>query len=200
MNNRLPALAFGKTRIHAENVAGKQGRLIAASAGANFENDATLVVRVFRQQQFLQINFQLRQPRLGSSNFLFGKFTHFRIAAHRLGFGQIHVIGYPDAVEYWKMLWINSNLTFASQLYPKWNKLAGDGANIKAFEQAGKLRDGMKAQLEKGWREAVEIAKKFSTPSSAPFINGVLDGIRRSLFGAREASPRRTRPAPAGSR
>lgn len=48
--------------------------------------------------------------------------------------------------------------------------------------------------------EAVEIAKKFSTPSSAPFINGVLDGIRRSRFGAREASPRRSRPAPAGSR
>ena len=48
--------------------------------------------------------------------------------------------------------------------------------------------------------EAVEIAKKFSTPSSAPFINGVLVGIRRNLFGAREASPRRTRPAPAGSR
>ncbi len=46
--------------------------------------------------------------------------------------------------------------------------------------------------------EAVEIAKKFSTPSSAPFINGVLDGIRRSLFGAREATGRRT--APAGSR
>ncbi|HPA50505.1 MAG TPA: transcription antitermination factor NusB [Thermoanaerobaculia bacterium] len=48
--------------------------------------------------------------------------------------------------------------------------------------------------------EAVEIAKKFSTPSSAPFINGVLDGIRRNLFGAREASLRRSRPAPAGSR
>ena len=48
--------------------------------------------------------------------------------------------------------------------------------------------------------EAVEIAKKFSTPSSAPFVNGVLDGIRRNLFGAREVSPRRSRPAPAGSR
>lgn len=31
--------------------------------------------------------------------------------------------------------------------------------------------------------EAVEIAKKFSTPSSGPFVNGVLDGIRRALFG-----------------
>ena len=48
--------------------------------------------------------------------------------------------------------------------------------------------------------EAVEIAKKFSTPSSAPFINGVLDGIRRGLFGAREAPSRRAKPAPAGSR
>ena len=46
--------------------------------------------------------------------------------------------------------------------------------------------------------EAVEIAKKFSTPSSAPAINGVLDGIRRSLYGPREAArPRRPKPAPA---
>ena len=36
--------------------------------------------------------------------------------------------------------------------------------------------------------EAVEIAKKFSTPSSGPFVNGVLDGIRRARFGSsREA-------------
>ncbi len=48
--------------------------------------------------------------------------------------------------------------------------------------------------------EAVEIAKKFSTPSSAPFVNGVLDGIRRGLFGDREAAGRRSKPAPAGSR
>ena len=48
--------------------------------------------------------------------------------------------------------------------------------------------------------EAVEIAKKFSTPSSAPFINGVLDGIRRSLYGPREAAkPRRPKPSPAGT-
>jgi len=33
--------------------------------------------------------------------------------------------------------------------------------------------------------EAVEIAKKFSTPSSGPFVNGVLDGIRRATFGPR---------------
>ena len=37
--------------------------------------------------------------------------------------------------------------------------------------------------------EAVEIAKKFSTPSSGPFVNGVLDGIRRAAFGPRTAAP-----------
>src|SRR6185295_9022992 len=36
--------------------------------------------------------------------------------------------------------------------------------------------------------EAVEIAKKFSTPSSGPFVNGVLDGIRRAVFGPRQES------------
>jgi N utilization substance protein B len=36
--------------------------------------------------------------------------------------------------------------------------------------------------------EAVEIAKKFSTPSSGSFVNGVLDGIRRATFGPRAQS------------
>lgn len=35
--------------------------------------------------------------------------------------------------------------------------------------------------------EAVEIAKKFSTPSSGPFVNGVLDAIRRATFGGEDA-------------
>jgi N utilization substance protein B len=48
--------------------------------------------------------------------------------------------------------------------------------------------------------EAVEIAKKFSTPSSGPFVNGVLDAIRRATFGPRAepASKRRDRRAAAG--
>ena len=36
--------------------------------------------------------------------------------------------------------------------------------------------------------EAVEIAKKFSTPSSGPFVNGVLDGIRRATYGPRTSA------------
>ncbi len=43
--------------------------------------------------------------------------------------------------------------------------------------------------------EAVEIAKKFSTPSSGPFVNGVLDGIRRAVFGPAPRDERRVPPA-----
>jgi len=46
--------------------------------------------------------------------------------------------------------------------------------------------------------EAVEIAKKFSTPSSGPFVNGVLDGIRRATFGEAGAARGRGRRAAAG--
>ena len=43
--------------------------------------------------------------------------------------------------------------------------------------------------------EAVEIAKKFSTPSSGPFVNGVLDGIRRAVFGPAPRDERRAAQA-----
>ena len=35
--------------------------------------------------------------------------------------------------------------------------------------------------------EALEIARKFSTPESVQFINGVLDGVARELDGGKEA-------------
>lgn len=43
--------------------------------------------------------------------------------------------------------------------------------------------------------EAVEIAKKYSTPSSGPFVNGVLDGIRRATFGPSPRDERRAASA-----
>ncbi|MCC6129478.1 MAG: transcription antitermination factor NusB [Acidobacteria bacterium] len=44
--------------------------------------------------------------------------------------------------------------------------------------------------------EAVEIAKRFSTPSSGSFVNGVLDGIRRSLAGRTVTKSRERDAAP----
>ena len=46
----LPALALGVARVHAEQIGGEQGRLFAAGAGANFEEQITFVIRIARQQ------------------------------------------------------------------------------------------------------------------------------------------------------
>ena len=48
----LPALALGEARVHAEQVARKQGCLVAAGAGAHFEEHVALVVGIFGQQLF----------------------------------------------------------------------------------------------------------------------------------------------------
>ena len=94
----LPALTLGKTRIHAEQVAGKQRRLVAAGAGADFQQHAALVVGVLRQQQLLQFDFEFGQSGLGGGDFLFGKIAHFRVGAHRFGLGQV-VLGLTESVE-----------------------------------------------------------------------------------------------------
>ena len=54
----LPAVALGKARVHAKQIAGEEGRFVAAGAAANFEEGVFFVVRVFRQQQLLQIDFE----------------------------------------------------------------------------------------------------------------------------------------------
>src|SRR3569832_1917709 len=45
----LPALALGIARVHAQQVAGEQRRLVTARAGADFQEDVALVVGIFRQ-------------------------------------------------------------------------------------------------------------------------------------------------------
>ena len=47
----LPALPRGIALVHAEQVAGEQRRLVAAGAGADFEDDVALVHRVLGQQR-----------------------------------------------------------------------------------------------------------------------------------------------------
>ncbi len=78
----LPALALGIARIHAEEVAGEQRRFVAASAGADFENDALLVVGVARKQQFLQLDLEFGQARLDRGDLLVGELAHLGVAAH----------------------------------------------------------------------------------------------------------------------
>ena len=62
----VPAVVGGVIVVHAEQVAGEDRRLIAAGGGADFEKDVAVVVRVFRQQQRLDIGFKFfdKPPRL----------------------------------------------------------------------------------------------------------------------------------------
>ena len=72
----LPALALGEAAVHAEQLAGKERRLVAAGAGADFEQDVLLVVGILRQQQDAHLLEQRRLPRLEILQLLPGERGH----------------------------------------------------------------------------------------------------------------------------
>src|SRR5229473_5459983 len=51
----FPAQRFRVARIHTEEIAGEDGRLVAAGAGANFDDDAPFVIGIFREKQELEL-------------------------------------------------------------------------------------------------------------------------------------------------
>ena len=53
----VPALATRRSARTCEQVAGEDRRLVAAGAGADFEEDVVLVARIARQQQLAQLAF-----------------------------------------------------------------------------------------------------------------------------------------------
>jgi hypothetical protein len=65
-----PALALGVARVHAQQVAGEQGRLVAAGAGPDFQERVAHVIRVLGQQQLLQFVFQPGQLGLDGRDLL----------------------------------------------------------------------------------------------------------------------------------
>ena len=78
----LPALFLGVARVKTGEVAGEQGRLVATGAGPDFDKSIALVVRVFRQQELLQLGVQLRQVGLGRVDFLLCHLGHVGIVEH----------------------------------------------------------------------------------------------------------------------
>lgn len=74
-------------------------------------------------------------------------------------YNKIHVVGYPDAISYFKMLWTGTHLVFSSQLFPKWNQLASPGENIRAFVEAGYKWDYIWAQARKEGQPFTRVTK-----------------------------------------
>ena len=85
----LPTVALGKAAIHAQQITGKQGRFVAAGAGAHFDKDVFIVIGIFRQKQGLQFVAQRFDLRLRRFDFFSGKVFHFRVGQHFLRLGQI---------------------------------------------------------------------------------------------------------------
>ncbi|OIQ81230.1 hypothetical protein GALL_370110 [mine drainage metagenome] len=84
-----PTLALGIAAVHAEQVAGEQGGLVAAGTGADFQEDAAFVVGIPGQQQLLQLQrrgFQLFTPK---PDFLGHEIPHFGVMGHFFRVGNI---------------------------------------------------------------------------------------------------------------
>ena len=79
-----PTARFRVTAVHTEQIAREQRRFIAAGTGANFNKRVTLVVRVFRQQQNLQLLLHLFTLLFRFAQLFLRHFAHFRVIEHHL--------------------------------------------------------------------------------------------------------------------
>src|SRR6516164_7898708 len=75
----LPALGFGVAVVHAEHFVGEERGFVAAGAGADFEDNVFLVVRIFGKQQDFQVFFGLRDARFETDQFFLGVGAHVGI-------------------------------------------------------------------------------------------------------------------------
>src|SRR5579859_1022701 len=98
-NFHLPALRFRITGVHAENLGGKQGRLIAAGPRPDFEHDVLLVIRIFGKKQNFQFFLYARDSSLQLVEFLLSIGAHLRVlffSQKRLAlgdsFGEIFIL------------------------------------------------------------------------------------------------------------
>ena len=83
---RAPPLTLSKTRIHPEQIAGKQSCLIAAHAAADLHDDILIIIWVLRQQQDWQLLIQYSLLLLEIGQFFLYKLAHLiiqRLIEHR---------------------------------------------------------------------------------------------------------------------
>ena len=84
---------LGVSQVHAQEVGGEEGGLVAAGAGPHLQEDVTLVVGVRWDQQALQLGFQGGAPLPGRVHFFPGQPGHLRIREHGLGAGEVLLDG-----------------------------------------------------------------------------------------------------------
>ena len=75
-----PALPLRVLAVHPEQLRGKERRFVAARAGADFEHDVLLVVRILRNQQRLQLAEQRVAPGGQRLELFLCEFAHVGVA------------------------------------------------------------------------------------------------------------------------
>ena len=83
----LPALPLGVLAVHPEQLAGEQGRLVAARAGADLEDDVLLIVGILRDEKDLQIADEGVAPGGEGFQLFLRQLAHVGIAAGDHFFG-----------------------------------------------------------------------------------------------------------------
>jgi hypothetical protein len=86
----LPAVLLGETEVHAEDLGDEEGGLVAAGAGAEFEDDVLLVVGILGQEQHLELLFDRGKARLEAGQLLLrhGAEVWVGLGEHGLGVGD----------------------------------------------------------------------------------------------------------------
>ena len=74
----LPAVALGEPGVHPEEVRREQRRLVAAGAGADFQDDVLGVVGILRHEQDLEVGEQRVAARLERLHLLLRELAHVR--------------------------------------------------------------------------------------------------------------------------
>ena len=93
----LPALQAAIALVHFQQIGGEQGGLVAAGAGADFDDGRGIVGGIFGQQLDFQVMVECLQPRPQVGALLLRHAAHVGIAGgigdHRLGFRQLNLRG-----------------------------------------------------------------------------------------------------------
>ena len=74
-----PSLGLGITRIHSQKISGKKAGFVSPGAGADFQDDVAVFIRVFGQNRQLQLLFQRRQFSIQFRKVVSGQFLQFGV-------------------------------------------------------------------------------------------------------------------------
>ncbi|MNG93816.1 hypothetical protein D3C79_527970 [compost metagenome] len=95
-----PALAFGVTGVHAEQIPREDGRLVATGAGTDLEITVVVILGVARQQHHLQRLLLLLEGRLGERQLLLRHLAQVGVILFQHHLGGLEVLlGLTEALE-----------------------------------------------------------------------------------------------------